>query len=1050
MNEKYWNSFCIENFKYLNLYEIDKNISLDNNLNAVFIEFRILENIEFIIKNTILKLKNKCCYTIVCGNINFEFIKLLNNKYNNIINIIKLDINDCDVNDYNNLLLSKDFWVKLKGYKILIYQYDTCIFNDNIDDFINYDFIGAPFYIFQNENIKNIGNGGFSLRTKKVMIDVLLNMKKIQISDNTKKYMEEKKLDNIPEDIFFCNNIIEYNLGNVADYKIAKLFSQELIYNNNSLGGHKWWLYNENILKINHNFNIDFIKIFKCVAIASKNNIFLEEKFIINKIKDYIKQEYIIIIFNTLINDDFIIYLKENFTENEIFYIKYMNWNLLLDYIFIDNIENKLEHFILINNSFIPEFNGIAKKNTYYCIFPLIETNYDIWTLEKKVNILSSYNILVNSIYIKNIIIDYYNKLTINYDNINILYPENDNIEIINNIKYDLDLNEFITFYSNYYNIISDNNDIIIYNYYKNYPSGRLYSKYFIKDELDIEFIKSYYLDIELDNDYKYLKYYIENRDKLIANPKKLINYFIKEKNKIILIYASNIDNINKYNEFRNNVEYFKKIFNDIYYVYSIDDNIEIEEIEDINMKKVKNKCDIYKWFIITEKMDNEYYYCLMNDKTILINNLEPIIDKYFNSDVDILSLTDSYKKYRYKSIYYLENDFRIFNNRGLKYFNMYYIQYRQTFVQQERTFGKIQQERTFGKVQQEQTFGKVQQEQSFKNYNYILEKNDKYKLYFEIKFCMYLKNNNIKYGSYYNITNIYHNYLLNISKMNIRHEYLIINECPLITREYIDYLNIYFNNDITINNVKKFLYLINNGSKEFIEIINNKKIGIVLHIGNILLLDEYIEYLKLIQDKNINYDLYVYDILQDDGIIEKINKIINIEIKYYRVKNKGCDLGSFLLFIDYCIKNKKKYDYIIKLHTKTDVIWRKGLIKPLTEYIYGSLNMFNNNKIGIIASNMYIYELDNLNDEHIKIICDKYKMKYNKKDIKFVAGTMFIIRYDILYNFFMNYEIKIIEEYNLLENGYTVNDTSTYVHAWERIISGFTILESEKIIFGI
>ena len=51
------------------------NIQLGSIYEAVFIEFRILPNIEFIIRNAIIKLGNSWSFTIVCGNKNIHFIK---------------------------------------------------------------------------------------------------------------------------------------------------------------------------------------------------------------------------------------------------------------------------------------------------------------------------------------------------------------------------------------------------------------------------------------------------------------------------------------------------------------------------------------------------------------------------------------------------------------------------------------------------------------------------------------------------------------------------------------------------------------------------------------------------------------------------------------------------------------------------------------------------------------------------------------------------------------------------------------------------------------
>jgi hypothetical protein len=62
-----------------------------------------LPNLEFLIRNTVLKLSN-WNHTIVCGNINYDFIKnICENICKNInskINIIKLDIDNLNPSQY--------------------------------------------------------------------------------------------------------------------------------------------------------------------------------------------------------------------------------------------------------------------------------------------------------------------------------------------------------------------------------------------------------------------------------------------------------------------------------------------------------------------------------------------------------------------------------------------------------------------------------------------------------------------------------------------------------------------------------------------------------------------------------------------------------------------------------------------------------------------------------------------------------------------------------------------------------------------------------------
>jgi len=119
--------------------------------------------------------------------------------------------------------VSKFFYEKIPTEMFLVFQTDTMIcsnFKENIYNFMNYDYVGAPW------NYGEVGNGGLSLRRKSKMLEIL----------------EKCKYYNDNEDLYFskgCENVT-YNKPSVEK---AKQFSIEHLYSNDSFGVHKPWLY---------------------------------------------------------------------------------------------------------------------------------------------------------------------------------------------------------------------------------------------------------------------------------------------------------------------------------------------------------------------------------------------------------------------------------------------------------------------------------------------------------------------------------------------------------------------------------------------------------------------------------------------------------------------------------------------------------------------------------------------------------------------------------------------------------------------------------------
>ena len=162
------------------------------------------------------------------------------------------------------MLCTVDFWNLLHGKKILIYQEDSIIFKNNIEHFLYFDYIGAPWYAEKNDNKSSVGNGGISLRTKNIMIKIIQtnSVHNTIFNSDTIKYMKTTNSSFPPEDVYFTKNMEDLNIGILADRDSASKFSTESILNENSFAGHSFWYSDplwKNRLKITIFVNFDQI-----------------------------------------------------------------------------------------------------------------------------------------------------------------------------------------------------------------------------------------------------------------------------------------------------------------------------------------------------------------------------------------------------------------------------------------------------------------------------------------------------------------------------------------------------------------------------------------------------------------------------------------------------------------------------------------------------------------------------------------------------------------------------------------------------------------------
>ena len=332
-----------------------------NELETVFIEFRKFPHIEFIIRNAILKLDNKWSHTIICGNTNYKLIKKICKKISSNIKILKTDFDNLKPSEYSKFLASNDFWDLLCGEKILIYQEDSFIFKDNINDFLEFDFIGAPFPKTENDTPNSVGNGGLSLRSKSIMKEVIntITMDETNFEDSTLNYMTMTNSYIPPEDVYFSKNMQELKIGKVADWNQAFQFSSERIYNPDSFAGHKFWLSNskwKSQLTIQFNFieyifNSNIIDYLKYINLSSS---FDKTTLIPNAFDVDIYFCNLVNKLNLKKKEEILRYIKNTGIKGNIYHPKQ-----------IVNIYTSARFFNILNNIYIKYSNCIYKADDF-------------------------------------------------------------------------------------------------------------------------------------------------------------------------------------------------------------------------------------------------------------------------------------------------------------------------------------------------------------------------------------------------------------------------------------------------------------------------------------------------------------------------------------------------------------------------------------------------------------------------------------------------------------------------------------------------------------
>lgn len=167
---------------------------------------------------------------------------IVSKKLENIEHIFySTDKNSFTIEEYNNLLTSKDFWEKIPSENIIIFQTDSYItrrFSDTyIESIVKYPFVGAVYRFGVIEDICSLCpndsnfmiNGGFSFRKKSAMIDCInkITLGEIINFRIKKNLLIHKELAH--EDVYFQHAL--YLLGySLPDYNTCILFCSQTSY----------------------------------------------------------------------------------------------------------------------------------------------------------------------------------------------------------------------------------------------------------------------------------------------------------------------------------------------------------------------------------------------------------------------------------------------------------------------------------------------------------------------------------------------------------------------------------------------------------------------------------------------------------------------------------------------------------------------------------------------------------------------------------------------------------------------------------------------------
>jgi hypothetical protein len=207
---------------------------------AIIVEPRKHKALEFVLTNVCECLTRNWKIVLFHGTTNVEYVTLivdrLNSVFDNRIQLVNLNINNLNQIEYSKLFATKSIiYETIQTEMFLVFQTDSMILKDNVHliyDFLEYDYVGAPWLVTNYTPTKNcdfIGNGGFSLRNKNKMLEIIekIDWHQVEFPYNL-------------EDLYFSTNYDRIAVKK-PDYKKALTFCVDEVFSEITFACHRAW-----------------------------------------------------------------------------------------------------------------------------------------------------------------------------------------------------------------------------------------------------------------------------------------------------------------------------------------------------------------------------------------------------------------------------------------------------------------------------------------------------------------------------------------------------------------------------------------------------------------------------------------------------------------------------------------------------------------------------------------------------------------------------------------------------------------------------------------
>lgn len=207
---------------------------------AIIVEPRKHAALSYVLNNILTNLSDDWNIIVCHGTKNLEYLQnIIKDELNSSprISLVDLGVDNFDYKEYSKLWSTRKFHDNIPTEIFLKFETDSMIIPRNahlINEFLEYDYVGAPWTDGQ------VGNGGFSLRKKSKMLELI---------DKVEYIYGEAEDGYFSQHLGRTNNDFSIKIHKPSSEK-ARMFSVETVFFDEPFGCHKPWAYSSQFISI--------------------------------------------------------------------------------------------------------------------------------------------------------------------------------------------------------------------------------------------------------------------------------------------------------------------------------------------------------------------------------------------------------------------------------------------------------------------------------------------------------------------------------------------------------------------------------------------------------------------------------------------------------------------------------------------------------------------------------------------------------------------------------------------------------------------------------